>query len=461
MEGISGHNLFISKTKYMGISEDFLQYVWKNRLFRLPLYLVTGEDVEVLDVGQHNHDSGPDFFNAKIRINSTLWAGNVEVHFKTSDWFMHGHHHDMNYQNIILHVVYHHDVEVPDYEGYSIPTAEMQFPLSIYDNYSAIIRNTEWIPCGESVRTIDRLIMNLWLDRLLAERMQAKAEDITASFAETKGNWKETIYRQLARNFGFKLNSMPFSLLSKSLPYKYLERYSGNPVQAEALLFGQAGMLDPNENDENSTGRLNTGGTDRRRGNVRASEDEYFRELKSEYGYLRKKYNLRPIAGHLWRFLRLRPANFPTIRIAQFASLVVSEPSFPADVLELDPAVLRSKLLNVRPSAYWDDHYLFNRTSVKRSKQLGEQAVHNIIINTLIPVYFEYGRKTGSDSFRQKAIGFLETLPPESNNITRGWESSGISVTNAFYSQSLLQLKNNYCNLKKCLFCQVGNQIIR
>jgi hypothetical protein len=230
---------------------------------------------------------------------------------------------------------------------------------------------------------------------------------------------------------------MPFDLLSKSLPYKYLEKYSRNHVQLESLLFGQAGMLD-------GSGR-----------------DDYYLELKKEYTFLRKKYNLRPVAGHLWRYLRMRPANFPTIRIAQFAALVCSAPGFPADILELEPDILRVKLLNIKPSAYWDNHYIFNKISVKRSKQPGDQAVHNIIINTLIPVYFEYGRQTGNDNFRQKAIAFLEILPPESNNITRGWENAGISVTNAFYSQSLLQLKNNYCNFRKCLFCQVGNQIIR
>jgi len=421
----------------MNITEDFLQYIWKNRLFRLPLSLVTGEDVEVLDVGQHNHDSGPDFFNAKIRINRTVWAGNIEVHFKTSDWFMHGHHHDINYQNIILHVVYHHDVEVPDFEGASIPTAEIQFPVNIYENYHAILQNTEWIPCGKSARDIDPLIMNLWLDRLLAERMQVKSEDIIKNFGETKGNWKETIYRQLARNFGFKVNSVPFDLLSKSLSYKYLEKHYRNHVQTEALLFGQAGLLE------------GTGG------------DEYYKELKREYDFLMKKYSLRPVAGHLWRFLRMRPANFPTIRIAQFAALVSSNPGFPSSILEVDPKILREELINLKPCAYWDDHYIFNKPSVRKSKQLGNQAVHNLIINTLIPVYFEYGRQTGNDLFRQKAIAFLETLPPESNNITKGWENAGISVTSAFYSQSLLQLKNNYCNFRKCLFCQVGNQIIR
>jgi hypothetical protein len=421
----------------MNITEDFLHYIWKNRLFRLPLYLVTGEDVEVLDVGQHNHDSGPDFFNAKIRINRTVWAGNVEVHFKTSDWFMHGHHHDMSYQNIILHVVYHHDVEVADFDGGIIPTAEIRFPVNIYENYSAILRNTEWIPCGKSIKDIDPLILNLWLDRLLAERMQMKAEDIIKNFRETRGDWKETIYRQLAGNFGFKVNKVPFDLLSKSLPYKYLEKYSTNHIQTEALLFGQAGLLE------------------------RPDGDKYYLELKAEYDFIRKKYNLHPIAGHLWRFLRMRPANFPTIRIAQFAAMVSRYPNFPATILEVDPGIIRGELITLKPSQYWHNHYIFNKPSVSRIKQLGDQAVHSIIINTLIPVYFEYGRQTGNDHFRQKAIAFLETLPPESNNITRGWEKAGIKVTSAFYSQSLLQLKNYYCNFKKCLFCQIGNQIIR
>jgi hypothetical protein len=421
----------------MDIPEDFLHYIWKNRLFRLPLMLVSGDDVEVLDVGQHNQDSGPDFFNAKIRIGTTVWAGNVEVHFKTSDWYMHGHHHDMNYQNIILHVVYHHDVEVSDADGCNMPTAEIRFPMSIFENYSSILRNTEWIPCGTSVRNIGPLIMNLWLDRMLAERMQSRSEDIVKNFRETKGDWKEAIYRQLAKNFGFKVNAVPFDLVARSLPYKYLEKHHHNRMQTEALLFGQGGFL------EESTG------------------DDYYRQLKMEYDFFRKKYNLHSVAVHLWRFLRMRPANFPTIRMAQFAALIHSNPGFPANMLEMDLGIIRNKLLELKPSAYWDDHYTFHKSSVRKSRQMGNQAVHNIIINTLIPVYFEYARQTGIDYFRQNAITFLETLPPESNHIIRGWEKIGLQVSNAFHSQSLLQLKNNYCNFRKCLFCQIGNQIIR
>jgi len=421
----------------MNVSEDFLHYIWKNRLFMVPLYLTTGEEVEVLDVGQHNHDSGPDFFNAKIKIEKTVWAGNVEIHIRTSDWFKHGHRDDGNYQNIILHVVYQNDTEIPCSDDRLIPTTEIRFPSHILDRFSSLLRNTDWVPCGTSIRDVDPLILNLWLDRLMIERMEQKASDIIRNHRETRGDWKETIYRQLARNFGFKINGMAFELLSKSLPLKFLERHYQNLTQTEALLFGQAGFLEIPDGDD------------------------YVMRLKNEYCFLRKKYNLKPMSHDLWKFLRMRPVNFPTVRIAQFAVLLSNHPGFLANFLEHDPEIIHRGLKSLKPSAYWNDHYLFNKPSTRKKKTLGDEAVYNIIINTLIPVYFEYGRQTGKDYYRQKAVEFLEKLPPESNNIIKGWINSGVNVPNAFYSQALIQLKNNYCNFKKCLFCQVGNQILR
>jgi len=421
----------------MTITEDFLHYIWKNRLFMLPLYLITGEEVEVLDVGQHNRDSGPDFFNAKIRIEKTVWAGNVEIHIRTSDWFRHGHQDDGNYQNIILHVVYQNDREISGSRHHLIPTTEIRFPSHILDNFSSLLYNTDWIPCGTSIRNVDPLVLNLWLDRLMIERMEQKAGDIVRNHRETKGDWKETIYRQLARNFGFKINGVAFEILSKSLPFKFLERHYHNLTQTEALLFGQAGFLEIPDGDD------------------------YYMGLKNEYGFLRRKYNLRPMNHDLWKFLRMRPVNFPTIRIAQFAVLLCRNPGFLVNFLEHEPEIIYQELRSLRPSGYWDDHYLFNKPSTAKKKALGNEAVYNIIINTLIPVYFEYGRQTGKDHYKQKAVEFLEKLPPESNNIIEGWINNGMNVPNAFYSQALLQLKNNYCNFKKCLFCQIGNQIIR
>lgn len=421
----------------MNITEDFLHYIWKNRLFLLPLYLTTGEEVEVLDVGQHNQDSGPDFFNAKIRIGKTVWAGNVEIHIRASDWFRHGHQDNGNYQNIILHVVYQDDEEIISGNNQLVPTTELRFPRSIMDNYSSLLRNTDWIPCGKLIRNIDPLILNLWLDRLMVERMEQKAGDIIRNHRETRGDWKETIYRQLARNFGFKTNGVAFELLSKSLPLKFLEKHCQNLTQTEALLFGQGGFLDASEGDD------------------------YYIRLRDEYVFLRKKYNLRAINHDLWKFMRMRPVNFPTIRIAQFAVLLNSNPGFLANFLEHEPEIIYRELRSLRPSGYWDHHYRFNKPSANKTKTLGDEAVYNIIINTLIPVYFEYGRQTGKDQYKQKAVEFLEKLPPESNHIIKGWINNGIEIPNAFYSQAMLQLKNNYCNFKKCLFCQIGNQIIR
>ncbi len=421
----------------MDITEDFLHYIWKNRLFLLPLYLTTGEEVEVLDVGQHNQDSGPDFFNAKIRIEKTVWAGNVEIHVRASDWFKHGHQDDGNYQNIILHVVCQNDTDNSFIKNQDIPTTEIRFPPHILDSFSSLLRNTDWIPCGTLIRNIDPLILNLWLDRLMVERMEQKACEIIRNHRETKGDWKETIYRQLTRNFGFKVNGMPFELLSKSLPLKFLERHCQNLTQTEALLFGQAGLLEVPEGDD------------------------YYRRLKDEYSFLRTKYNLRPINKDLWKFLRMRPVNFPTIRIAQFAALLNRNPGFLANFLEHEPEVIYCELKSLRPSGYWDEHYLFNKPSTHKRKALGNEAVYNIIINTLVTVYFEYGRQTGKDQYKQKAVEFLEKLPPESNKVVRGWINNGMNIPNAFYSQALLQLKNNYCNFRKCLFCQVGNQILR
>ena len=249
----------------MNITEDFLHYIWKNRLFLLPLYLSTGEEVEVLDVGQHNRDSGPDFFNSKIKIGKTVWAGNVEIHIRSSDWFRHGHQDDRNYQNIILHAVYQDDEEIISGANQLLPTTELKFPRSVMDNYASLLRNRDWIPCGGLIRNIDPLILNLWLDRLMVERMEQKAGDIIRNHRETRGNWKETIYRHLARNFGFKTNGMVFELLSKSLPLKIIEKHCQNLTQTEALLFGQGGFLETSEGDD------------------------YYLGLRDEYFFLQKK----------------------------------------------------------------------------------------------------------------------------------------------------------------------------
>jgi hypothetical protein len=419
------------------MKEEFLHYVWKNRLFRQPLKLVSGGEVEVLDVGQHNTDAGPDFFNAKIRIEGTIWAGNVEIHVQASDWIAHGHDRDQNYQNIILHAVGVNDMDIRAAGNAVIPTAELKFLPGILDNYIQLMHNRDWILCGSSISQVDPMVLNLWLDRLLIERLEHKSNQIRKNLLETKGDWRETIYRQTARSFGFSINSLPFELLTRSLPYKYLSRHFYDPGAVEALLFGQAGFLDGE------------------------SGDPYYRTMRKEYLFLKQKYSLKPISGQLWKMLRLRPANFPFLRIAQFASFVRHMPDVFQQIPHFHLEWLVECIQSLQPTDYWLTHYQFNKPTAERKKSMSRQSAHNIVINGMVPLVYEYGRQTGSADYRQNAISILEALPPETNKTLSGWKNLGLIIPNAFHSQSLLQLKNCYCNLKKCLYCQIGNQILR
>ncbi len=419
------------------MKEEFLHYVWKNRLFREPLQLITGEEIEVLDVGQHNMDAGPDFFNAKIKINGTIWAGNIEIHVHSSDWLAHGHDRDQNYQNIILHAVGVNDIDIRTNKNNIIPTSELKFFPELLENYIMLLNNHDWILCGTSVSLVDPLFLNLWLDRLLIERLEIKTDQIRRNLDETKGDWRETIYRHTARSFGFSINSMPFEMLARSLPFKYLNKHLSDPKAVEALLFGQAGFLD------NETG------------------DSYYNALRKEYLFLQKKYQLKPVGQQLWKMLRLRPANFPCLRIAQFASFTNYLPEFFQQIPRCNWDWLIDCIQSLQPAEYWHTHYQFNKSAGKLKKSLSKGSAQNIVINGMVPLVYEYGRQTGSPDYRQNAISILEALPPESNKILNGWKNLGLDVPNAFSSQALLQLKNYYCNLKKCLYCQIGNQILR
>ena len=419
------------------MKEEFLHYVWKNRLFREPLELVTGEQIEVLDVGQHNMDAGPDFFNAKVKIDGTIWAGNIEIHVHSSDWLIHGHDRDQNYQNIILHAVGINDIDIRTNINSIIPTIELKFFPELLENYMKLLNNHDWIQCGSSVSLVDPMILNLWLDRLLIERLEQKTDQIRKNLDGTKGDWRETIYRQAARSFGFSINSMPFELLSRSLPYKYLSKHLSDPQAIEALLFGQAGFLESEEGDP------------------------YYTALRKEYLFLQKKYHLNSISQQLWKMLRLRPANFPCVRLAQFASFTPFLPDFFQHVSCFNWKWLMDCMQTIRPTEYWHTHYQFNKTTSESKKLISKQSARNIIINGMVPLVYEYGRQTGSPDYKQNAIAILEALPPESNKILNGWKNLGLNIPSAFHSQALLQLKNYYCNLKKCLNCQIGNQILR
>lgn len=420
------------------MKEEFLHYIWKYELYRSnSLKNQNQEKVEILNQGTHNSDSGPDFFNAKIKINKTVWAGNIEIHVNSSDWYLHNHHKDKAYDNVIMQVVYNHDKEIIRTNGQLIPTFELRFDKDLLNNYEALINNESWIPCQNDIGKVDSFTIQNWLEKLAIERLEDKAEAINKFLEQTNNSWETAFYYQLARNFGFNLNSDPFELLAKSLPLGYLAKHKDNLFQIEVLLLGQAGFL----NNE--------------------SGDEYYESLKKEYRYLQKKFKIEPIEKHLWKFLRSRPGNFPTVRIAQFAKLIYSSTSLFSKILEASTINDLYALFIVKPSDYWLNHYILNKESIKKLKPIGKSAVDIILINTVIPFLFIYGKAKGLPDLQERAISLLGNLKPEKNAIIIKWGELGLKAASAFETQALIQLKNKYCNSKNCLNCQAGNYIIR
>ena len=421
------------------MTEDFLQYIWQHRLYLPETNLTTeGETVESLQPGQLNTHAGPDFTDVRVRIGNTLWAGCVEIHLRSSDWERHGHHADPAYNNVVLHVVYQHDADTYNAHRQKIPVMELHFDDRYYENYNRLAVSKARIACREELCNVNEFSLSSWLERLSVERLEQKSNIIMQTYAATGNHWEETLYQRLARNFGFSLNALPFELLAKSLPFNILLKHRDNLQQIEALLFGQAGML----SDENLT-------------------DTYYIMLQKEYRYLQKKYSLDPIDRFLWKFLRLRPVNFPTLRIAQFAAFIYHNEHLFSKIMDTKSVEALEKLFDLQASAYWDTHYVFGKESPKRNKSFGKSSVRTILINTVVPFLFVYGKARGNEDFCTRAISILENLPPEKNSILAQWEELGIHNPNAFTSQALLQLANEYCQHKRCLFCSIGNQIVR
>ena len=419
------------------MTEEFLTYIWKYGLFdRTSLQSDTGEKVEVIALGEHNSDAGPDFVNAKVRIGNTLWAGNVEIHLNASDWEKHHHQYDKAYDNVILHVVLKADQQTKRTNATIIPTVELTFEKQLYSNYVHLIGNKAWIPCQKNIARINTLFLHSWLSSLLVERLESKTKAIDRLLEQYKNHWEEVCYIQLARSFGFHLNAEPFERVARSLPLNTLAHHKNNLFQLEALLFGQAGFLE------------------------REHGDEYGLRLKREYDHLRNKYNCKPVDVHLWKFMRLRPVNFPTVRIAQFAALVNTSSGLFRKILETENLKSLIKLFSIRPSAYWESHYKFGKLSARKKKSLGQDASAAILINTVIPLIFLYGHKRGDEILKARSIEFLSQLPAEKNAVITRWEKSGVRAVSALDSQALLQLRSNYCQKKQCLRCRVGSMII-
>lgn len=421
--------------------EQLLHYVWKHKIFPLsPLRTTAGQSVEVIDTGLPNRDAGPDFFNAKLKIDGTLWVGNVEVHTRASDWMRHGHHHDKIYDTVILHVVGKADCEVYRTDGEAIPQLVLVCPETVRRGYEELHTAEVLPPCHSILAALPKLTVHSWLSALQAERFEQKAQAIFRRLEQSHCHWEDVFLITLARTFGFGLNGDAFEAWAGSLPFRALDKHRNHLFQVEAIFFGMAGLLQ----DESP------------------EEDTYYQQLRNEFGYLQHKFDLpMPMSSDRWRFLRLRPGNFPHVRLAQLAGLYHSQESLFSRVMEAESIEAVKQLFVAAPvSDYWEEHFVFGKSSPRRAKQMGGPTLHLVIINTVIPFLYAYGMHKSDDALRERATRFLEQLKAEDNHITRQWDGAGLPVYTAADSQALVQLQKEYCDKKKCLQCRFGFEFL-
>lgn len=418
------------------MNEALFQFIWQYSLYQ-PAGLKTadGEDVTIIHPGHRNTNAGPDFLDARIRIGNTTLAGHIELHINSSDWLKHNHQHDDAYKNLILHVVCSNDV--PAFNDIPLLVLGAHIPKYIEAKYSSLVNGRQSLPCAGMLDKVKDITKESWMSRLLAERWEQKLDEWTGLQKQGMDDWQNLLYWRMAANFGFKVNAVPFLMLAQSLDINILAKHRENLMQVEALIFGQAGMLDKN------------------------FEEEYPDKLKEEYSYLQKKYKLQPIATHLWKFLRMRPANFPTIRLAQFAALIHKSVHLFSQVIDVYSVKELVPLIEVSASKYWDTHFRLDVISPESEKHMGRSSVMNIITNTIAPIQFLYARRHGSELQKENALQLLESVPAEKNNILDTWKSHGWKAKSAAEAQSLLQLYNNYCTPRQCLKCAIGLSLLK
>lgn len=396
--------------------------------------------MKILFPGYHNADAGPDFQQAVIQIGVIKWVGDVEIHIRSSDWFRHHHQFDAKYRSVTLHVVCFHDAEVERAKGEKFPTLILndRIPKDMLCRYQQLVDSEEPLPCREDLTLLGNLTKTNLSSSLAMERLLRKQECVNGIVAKCGGDWKETAYRNLAVGFGFKTNAAAFELLAESLPYKLLSRHTDSSLQVEALVFGQAGML------------------------KFPSLDDYFDQLKYEYDYLQYKYQLTPIGSHHWNRLRMRPQNFPCLRLAQFARMLYSIPDLMNELLQHPDVGYWKTRLSVTAHEYWKTHYHFGcDTILEHSVSLGENAINLLILNTIIPFLFTFHKFSGAEDELERDVALLEALPFEDNRITRIFSETGFPQQNAQDSQALLELYGRYCRERRCLECAVGDCIVR
>lgn len=421
------------------MNERLLQFIWQFQYFnKNDLRTEAGERLTIVHPGHYNTHQGPDFLDAKITVGNTTWAGNIEIHVRSSDWRRHNHSADKNYSNAILHVVWENDEDVNYENGSLLPTLSLQHlvPKLLLDRYRQLMLQETFVPCETYLPVLDEIKWLAWKERMAIERLQRKSALVLSMLTEANQHWEEVFWWMLARNFGMKVNADIFEGIAKSLPVNILAKHKNQIHQLEGFLLGQAGLL---EHD--------------------FSED-YPQLLKREYNFYQKKYHLKQVPVKPF-FLRMRPANFPTIRLAQLAMLVNQSYHLFSKIKETDDVLAVKRLLNVTANDYWHYHYTFDEPGEYQPKQLGNQMTENIVINTVIPVLFAYGLFNKEEAFKEKAMQWLTQLDAEKNTITKKWAAHHVSNSNALESQALLELKNNYCDLKRCIECSVGNAVLR
>ncbi len=423
------------------MTEAFLQFAWQHGLLDGPLTTTKGLPVVVERYGELNRDAGPDFFNARIRIGDVQWAGNVEVHVRASDWKAHHHSDDKSYNNVILHVVYIYDADILLENGKEVPTLVVAtaLPAGVWERYEKLIQggDDQSVPCASRLPEIPEFLFRASMERQVVERLQQKVDGVHKMLQDAKGNWEQVCYWLVARYFGSRINSFPFELLAKVTPLSVLAKIKDNPFRVEALYMGQAGLL-----EEEFT-------------------DDFPKALQREYGYMRDAYKLTPLKAHLWKFFRLRPFSFPTLRISQFAALMCQSANLFSHLLDAAEVASLRRLFDVKASDYWKSHFLFDKETPGSDKHLGKNFVDVLLINAWVPLLFAYGEDHDDEQRKEQALALLRQLPPERNRIVERWQEAGIKVESAADSQALIQRYNNYCERKECLRCPLAFRLLK
>lgn len=424
------------------MKEEFLHWLWKNRLYDAGrLCDSEAGTIEVIAPGEYNRDSGPDFFNTRLMIAGNAWAGNTEIHVSSSDWYRHGHHTDHAYDNVILHLVHNDDAAVFTASGRRLLTVRLEFDPAIWENYLDFVNNPSLLACEGLIARTDAFMTKHWLWSLAVDRLERKSNEIREILDKTGNDWEETLYRLISRYYGFRVNTDPFEMLASRLPLRIIRKHSDNLLQVEALLFGTAGLLDETLFRE-------------------AVSDEYYLLLSREYRMMKAKYSLQPVDGWMWKFHRLRPANFPTVRLSQLAALMSHSDGLFSRVLDCHDTESLRALLGVRSSSYWNNHYLFGREVTPVSGRAGRQSVDLLIINAVAPMLFVYGRSKQQQERCDMATDILDSLPPEENSVVTDFIRAGLRPESAFASQALLELRTLWCRYHRCLDCLIGSSLI-